>query len=123
MNDNSEATQQVNKSAFFQARKQLSTTVFMELNHQLIETINHTGQAYKTRKGFRLCAIDRSAIRLPDEPDIIDYFGVQRGRVAQGDCPMGMSSVIYDLLNHLAIDSSINPKCALARMCAEKHFD
>ncbi|MGB5600974.1 MAG: IS4/IS5 family transposase, partial [Gammaproteobacteria bacterium] len=65
INDNNEATQLVTKSAFFQARKQLSPTAFIELNHQLIDTIYHSGHQYATWKGFRLCAIDGSVIRLP----------------------------------------------------------
>jgi len=102
-NDNNEATQQVTKSAFFQARKQLSPTAFIDINHQLIDTIYKPAQHYDTWKGFRLCAIDGSSIRLPNEPDIIDYFGVQKGKANQADCPMGMASVFYDLLNHYNI--------------------
>ncbi|NOQ90891.1 MAG: hypothetical protein GQ549_08085 [Gammaproteobacteria bacterium] len=45
--------------------------------------------SYKKCKGFRLCAIDGSSIRLPDEPDITDHFGVQKGRIGKEDCPIG----------------------------------
>lgn len=122
INGNNEATQQITKSAFFQARKQLSPTAFIDINHQLIDTIYDTSQHYKTWKGFRLCAIDGSSIRLPSEADIIYYFGVQKGRATQGDCPIGMASVFYDLLNHLAIDASINPRGTSERMCAQQHL-
>jgi len=122
IHDNNEATQLVTKSAFFQARKQLSPTAFIELNHQLIDTIYHSGHQHETWKGFRLCAIDGSVIRLPPETDIADYFGVQKGRDGRADCPMGMASVYYDLLNHLAIDASINPKGTSERLCAQQHL-
>ena len=123
LHDKSEATQHVTKSAFFQARKQLSPTAFIELNRQLIDNIYHTPQHYKTWKGFRLCAIDGTSIRLPDEPDITNYFGVQKGKANQADCSMGMASVFYDLLNDLVIDSSINPKGTAENACAEKHLN
>jgi len=51
-NDNSETAQQIKKSAFFQARKQLSPTAFIDINHQLIDTIYSPAQHYKTWKGF-----------------------------------------------------------------------
>jgi len=122
INDKNEASQHVTKSAFFQARKQLSYRAFIELNRQLIDNIYHTPQHYKTWKGFRLCAIDGTSIRLPDEPDITNYFGVQKGKANQADCSMGMASVFYDLLNDLVIDSSINPKGTSENTCAEKHL-
>jgi len=77
---------------------------------------------FKTWHGFRLCAIDGTSIRLPNEPDITNYFGVQKGKANQADCPMGMASVFYDVLNHLVIDSSINPKGTSENTCAEKHL-
>jgi len=36
---------------------------------------------------------------------------------------MGMASVCYDLLNNLAIDSSINSTGTSERTCAEKHLN
>ena len=123
LHDKSEATQHVTKSAFFQARKQLSPTAFIELNRQLINTIYHTPQHYQTWKGFRLCAIDGTTIRLPDEADITQYFGALKGKANQANCPMGMASVFYDVLNDLAIDALINPTGTSERACAEKHLN
>ncbi|VAW57768.1 hypothetical protein MNBD_GAMMA07-2373 [hydrothermal vent metagenome] len=48
---------------------------------------------YKIWKGFRLCAIDGSFARLPHEPNIIDAFGVQKGKPNQTDVAMGMISL------------------------------
>jgi len=118
-----ETSQHITKSAFFQARKQLSHSAFIELIHQLIETIYKAPQHVKTWKGFRLCAIDGSTLRLPNEPDITNYFGVQKGKPNQEDCSMGMASVFYDVLNHVAIDSSINPNGTSERDCAAKHLE
>jgi len=123
LNDKAKATQQITKSAFFQARKQLSFTAFIELNRQLIDTVYKTPSHYKTWKGFRLCAIDGTSIRLPNEPDITEHFGVQKGRGDQSDCTMGMASVFYDVLNQMVIDSSIEPRSGSEHKCAAEHLE
>jgi hypothetical protein len=64
-----EASQVVTKSAFFQARKQLSYKAFIELNRQIIDTTYKSYDHLKTWRGFRLCAVDGSSIRLPNTPD------------------------------------------------------
>ncbi len=69
-----------------------------------------------------MCAVDGTSIRLPNEPDITDYFGLQKGKANQADCPMGMASVFYDVLNNVVIDSCIKPNNTSERNCAEKHL-
>ena len=117
------ASQHITKSAFFQARKQVSHTAFIDLNHQLVNNIYKDEPHYKTGNGFRLCAIDGSSIRLPNEPDITHYFGVHKGRSDQTDCAMGMASVFYDVLNHMVIDASVNPKNTPEKKCCAEHLD
>ena len=77
----------------------------------------------KTWHGFRLCAIDGSQLRVPDEPDIVNAFGVNPGKENQKDCPLALVSVYYDVLNHISIDSSINPTTASERDCAAAHLN
>jgi len=122
INTKNEATQHITKSAFFQARKQLSHTAFTELNYQLVDSIYEKKAHYKTWKGFRLCAIDGSSMRLPNEPDITNHFGFQKGKSNQAPCAMGKASVFYDVLNHIAIDTSINPNNTSERKCAAEHL-
>ena len=116
------ATQVVTKSAFFQARKQLSHTAFQALNKQFVQSVYKSQWKPKTWNGFRLCATDGSSIRLPNEPDIIEHFGVHNGRVDQQPCAMGMASIFYDVLNHIVIDSAIHPRLTSERQCAEDHL-
>jgi hypothetical protein len=68
INKEKEASQVVTKSAFFQARKQLSYKAFIELNRQIIDTTYKSYDHLKTWRGFRLCAVDGSSIRLPNTP-------------------------------------------------------
>jgi len=121
--DNKEkASQVITKSAFFQARKQLSHTAFTALNHQLIGDVYKHKRNLKTWKGFRLCAIDGTSIRLPNTPGIAEHFGIQKGKPGQAGCTMGMASVFYDVLNQLVIDSCIHPRCTSERECAAEHL-
>lgn len=117
-----EVSQIITKSAFSQARKQLSYTAFQALNQQLVEQVYHGDWQPKKWKDFRLCAIDGTSIRLPNEPDIIEHFGVHNGREDQQACAMGMASVFYDVLNKIVIDSSIHPRLTSERECAEEHL-
>jgi len=59
---------------------------------------------------------------LPNEPDIIETFGVNPGRENQKDCSLGLASVYYDVLNHISIDSSINHTKMSERECAAIHL-
>jgi hypothetical protein len=111
----------VTKSAFFQARKQLSYKAFIELNRQIIDTTYKSYDHLKTWRGFRLCAVDGSSIRLPNTPDIAERFGVHKGRKEQANCTMGIASIFYDVLNDLVIDSCIHPSGYSERACALEH--
>jgi len=122
LHDGKEASEAITKSAFFQARKQLSHTAFIALNHQVVNSVYQGNWKSKTWKGFRLCAIDGTSIRLPNEPNIIEHFGVQKGRPEQGLCSMGMASVFYDVLNKVVIDSGIHHRLTSEKQCAEDHL-
>jgi len=122
INEQSRRYQHVTKSAFFQARKQVSHAAFIDLNQQLVSDIYKNKKNYKTWRGYRLCAIDGTTIRLPDETDVIDHFGVQKYKNNQGDCSIGMASVFYDALNHIVIDSSLNPNKTSERECVINHL-
>jgi hypothetical protein len=117
------AFQKITKSAFFQARKQLSHTAFMALNQVVMKGFYERFDGYRKWNGFRLCAIDGSKIRLPDEEDIVREFGAHKGKPNQSDCPMGLASVYFDVLNRIAIDSSINHTNASERNCAALHLE
>ena len=68
IHEQNEACQHVTKSAFFQARKHISHTAFIEINQQIIADTYKTKNNYKTWKGFRVCAIDGTSIRLQNDP-------------------------------------------------------
>jgi Transposase DDE domain len=115
--------QRVTKSALSQARKQLSHTAFINLNRQAVDAYYAGHPKLKTWHGFRLCAIDGSQLRVPSEPDVVATFGVHPGKENQQGCPLALVSVYYDVLNHISIDSSINPTAASERDCVAAHLN
>ena len=121
LHDEKHARQIVTKSALVQARKKLSATAFVELNKQVVD--RYYAQAhYNTWKGFRLCAVDGSTLRVPNTPAIIKTFGVHRGRLAQKGCPMALASVYYDVLNQVVIDARLAPIHSAERELADEHL-
>lgn len=121
-NETKKSLQSITKSAFFQARKYLNFSAFIDLNRQLVDQIYSSSWKPKTWKGFRLCAVDGTSIRLPNEPNISSHFGVHKGREGQTPCAMGMASVFYDVLNKVIIDSELHPRLTSERQCAENHL-
>lgn len=111
------------KSALSQARKNVSHHAFIDLSHQAVDAYYATHPEIKTWQGYRLCGIDGSQLRVPNEPSIIDEFGVNPGKESQKDCPLALASVYYDVLNHISIDFSINHTRASERECAASHLD
>ncbi len=115
-------SQVVTRSALTLARKHLSHTAFTMLDRQAVDAYYAHQSDLKTWHGHRLCAIDGSQIRLPDEPDIAQEFGVHPGKKNQTNCPLALASVYYDVLNHISIDSSINSTNASEREYAASHL-
>jgi hypothetical protein len=99
----------VTASAFTQARSKLAHTAFIELNTRGIVEPYYKDHDYKKYKGFRLLAIDSSKLRLPDDPAIKKEFGTliikSQSDSVTGEYSGAMASVLYDVLNHIAIDS------------------
>jgi len=116
------ASQEITKSAFFQARKKLSHLAFKDLNKQLISSIYNDKRQSKTWKGFRLCAIDGTTLRLPNSTNIIKTFGMHKSAKEKADCPMALGSISYDVLNKMVIDSSNDPIGFSERKAAQNHL-
>ena len=119
---NTPPAQVVTKSALCQTRKQFSLTAFIDLNRHVVDAYYAAHPDLKTWHGCRLCALDGSQLRVPNEPDIVEAFGVNPGKADQKECPLALVSVYYDVLNHISIDSSINPATASERVCAVAHL-
>ena len=96
--------------AFSQARKRIRHTAFIELNERAVVKVLYRDGDYLCYKGFRVLAIDGSKIRLPETEEINKEFGQivytnGRNDEIKGCHTYAQGSVLYDVLNHVAIDA------------------
>ena len=107
----------VTASAYSQARYKLKHTAFIELNQKaVVETVYGDGD-YKRFWGFRIVAVDGSKIVLPDTEDVCAEFGTiayAGGKTAaiEGERPYALASVLYDVLNRVALDAVLGRAAA-----------
>ncbi len=98
----------VSSSAFTQARSHLSHTAFVELNQQAVVEVRYGDGDYERYQGYRLLAIDGSKVHLPDTPAIREVFGTIDHNPGIGQPqPYALASVVYDLLNRIALDAQL----------------
>jgi hypothetical protein len=100
----------VTAAAFSQARKRIRHTAFIELNERAVVKVLYRDGDYLCYKGFRVLAIDGSKIRLPETEEINKEFGQivytnGRNDEIKGCHTYAQGSVLYDVLNHVAIDA------------------
>ena len=114
----------VSSSAFSQARKHLKAQAFIELNREAIVKVMYADEDYQCYKGFRLLGIDGSKVYLPPEKAIIDKFGgTVKNQRSTDIVPFGLVSVLYDLLNHIAIDAILAPGKSYEVDLAQRHLE
>ncbi len=99
-------------SAYSQARYKLKHTAFIELNKVAVVDVLYSDNDYKTFWGFRVLGIDGSKIVLPDNEAIREEFGTiswTNGKTAEirGERPYALASVLYDVLNRVALDATL----------------
>ena len=117
----------VTNSAYTQARANLNYTAFIELNEKaVVEVAYEDMSTVKLYKGMRVLGIDGSKIILPNTKDIINEFGQIAYRnnkpEVEGKHAYGVASVMYDVLNHIVIDSKLDNAKAYEVDLAVQHL-
>jgi len=113
----------VTSSAFSQARSHLSYQAFIDLNEEAIVKVCYSDGQYERYKGHRVLGIDGSKIYLPAEEEIIAEFGgTPKNQHTPEIQPFGLASVMYDVLNRIAVDSQLAPAKAYEVDEALKHL-
>lgn len=111
------------KSAFSQARKHLSFTIFKKLN-RLIAEVFYSHANYKKWKGYRVLAVDGSTLKLPDHHSLGEKFS-RHGFGPKADAQNWMSriSYLYDVFNGVVIDAQMESfRTSEATLC-QYHLD
>jgi hypothetical protein len=94
---------------------------YIELNEELVKGFYIDGD-YEQYKGYRLLAIDGTKIHIPNRPSVVEEFGYAENQV-KSIIPMAMSSTVYDILNHMVVDSSLENFRTDERTLADRHLD
>mgnify|MGYP006284592717 CR=1 FL=1 len=118
----------ITASAFSQARYKLKHEAFIALNQQAVVDTMYGDDDYRTFWGFRVLAIDGSKIVLPDTDEVREEFGTiaySNGHSAerQGERPYAQASVLYDVLNRVALDARLGRAKAYEVDLAVAHLD
>jgi hypothetical protein len=102
----------VTNSAYTQARANLRHTAFIELNQKAVVDVMYQDNNIKRYQGMRVLGIDGSKITLPNTEDIKKEFGqisyANNYPQVKGKQAYGMASVMYDVLNRIAVDSTLS---------------
>lgn len=106
----------VTASAYSQARYKFKHTAFIELNEEAVVRAMY-GSNYLTFWGMRILAVDGSRLILPNTEEVRQAFGTlphTNGRDAGrlGEHPYATASVLFDVLNRVALDATLG--CAKA---------
>jgi hypothetical protein len=109
------------KGSLTKARKKLKYEAFIALNDHMI---NYYYDNFQTTSwiGLNLLAVDGTTIRVPDEKEIINHFGVWKTKNESKPCPKARASQMFDVLNKVTIDAIIKPKSEGERELAAFHF-
>jgi len=103
----------ISNSAYTQARAKLNYTAFQAYAEMASDMFYEDGE-YKCYKRFRLLAIDGSVVTLPNSKDIANEFNPMQVRCQvegfKKEVAQGRASVLFDVLNSIAIDSSFTNK-------------
>jgi len=117
----------VTASAYSQARYKLKHTAFIELNQTAVVETMYSDGDYRKFWGFRMLAVDGSKLALPDNDAICREFGTipwTSGKKAeiQGERPYALASVLYDVLNRIALDARLDKAKAYEIDLAVEHL-
>ena len=117
----------VTDSAYSQARYKLKHSAFIELNQTAIVETVYSDDDYHKFWGFRVLAIDGSKIVLPNTKNVREEFGTiaySNGKDSEiiGEHPYALASVLYDVLNRVAIDAHLGKARAYEIDLAVEHL-
>ncbi len=119
---NSENLSNFTQSAFIQSRNKIKPKVFKHLSSVLVtEFYTDNDLSIKLWNGFRLLAVDGSMINLPDTKELEDYYGRTRNQTNSG-VVQARTSVLYDVLNKIVIDSKLAPNHIGEILLAKEHL-
>ncbi|WP_270568088.1 IS4 family transposase [Clostridium beijerinckii] len=113
----------VNKQAFCKQRCRLNPKVFIQLNHEYVESF-YKNSDYKTYNDYILTAIDGTILEIPNTKELQLEYECQsaKGENIRKSARAKVSG-IYDLENNIMIDSVIDKYTTPERPLAKKNIE
>ena len=119
----------VSRVAYAKARKKLKYTFFMALNQEAVVRTMYEDGDYRTIHGLRILAVDGSSIMLPTNEETEKVFGTihygnqQHQTKVAGEHAYAHASVLYDVLNRVALDAVLAPSHSYEVELAAGHLN
>lgn len=111
------------KGAFTQARAKLKPEGFKRLNEIAVNTFYDEAPYYKWFE-YRVLAVDGTRLVLPNHPTVVEEFGQHKfGPKADSLRSLALGSILYDVLNQVAIDAQIDRYVSSERDLLMKHLE
>lgn len=108
-------------SAFIQNRKKIDPEVFNYLSGVIVDNFyTSENEALNYLNGIRVLAVDSSKLTLPCTAELKKYYGVTKNQ-SQVEIVQARASVLYDVLNGLAVDAALDSLSKGERELALRH--
>ena len=106
------------QQSYSEARYKIRVEAFIELFDLTATTmLENTANSWH---GYRILAIDGSKIALPTDKKLLAHFG---GLGKNKTAPTAQASILYDILNDIIVDASINPITSDERTLGIEHLE
>lgn len=110
----------ITPGALTHARRKLLPEAFVALNNTLVQNFYTSGSSIVIKGIRRILAVDGVRLELPETKDIVSEFG--RANKKSDNKPQALGSSLFDIVNKIAIDFSLNPCCGSESHIALKHL-
>jgi hypothetical protein len=109
----------MSQQAFSKARQKIRWEALQELFQASVE--GSYNEEWERWRGFRLMAVDGSFIQLPQDRELVEYYG---GLGHEGNTALALVSLLYELENDIIVEARIAPvhDSARSRWSISKRF-
>lgn len=116
----------VSRVAYAKARKKLKHTFFMALNRETVVRTMYEDGDFQTLYGLRILAVDGSKVQLPTNSETKNAFGsfayTNQQTATHGEHSYALASVLYDVLNRIALEAVLAPSHSYEVELAARHL-
>lgn len=112
----------VSRQAISKARQNISPSAFFELYKLSVDYYYNSKNITKTWNSYHIFAVDGSTIQIPESQENYLYFGGNPNNTGI-ESPLATVSALYDVMNDILIDVSLNKYRYNERIAAKEHME